>query len=155
MLLPMVLNSVNITLKETYIHELQKSGEKLKKHGLVLTEEKISNIIETRSSTLYNLGRVELGIDVTREMIESFCSSSFINDENFVSTINELHEIFYYLKNETEDRIADDKIISIMKDAFENSCEGSIELMKGTLEAFGDDFRRGLTTKVSTEEGDE
>lgn len=155
MLLPMVLNSISPSLKETYINELMKSSEELKRLGLTLTEEGAASIIEARSNALYSLGRVELGIEVTRKLIEYFSSSLFINDENFISIMNELHEIFYYFKNETEDRIADDKMIGIMRDRFENACGGSIELLKGTLEVFAADFRRGLMINDFPKEGDE
>jgi len=155
MLLPMVLNSVNPLLKETYMDELLKSNERTKEYGLVLTAEEAKKIIEARNNILHSYGRVELGNEVTKELIEKFYTSAFINDENYVSMLNEFHEIFYYLKNETEDKIADDKLIGIMKDYFENSCGGSVELLKSTLEVFAEDFRRKAQTEDSLGEGDE
>ena len=46
------------------------------------------------------------------------------------------------MKNETEDKIGDDALIRVIKDCFENSCGGSIEVLKGKLQIFADDFRK-------------
>jgi len=131
-------------LEKRYIGELLEINKRTKEYGLVLTAEDAKGLIEVRNAALRNFGRVELGIDVTKRLIETFSTSSFINEENYVSTLNELQEIFYYLKNETEDRIADDKLIAIIKDHLENNCKGSVELLKSALEAYARDFRRNL-----------
>lgn len=153
MLLPKALNSVNPLLKETYIDALLKINQETEEYGLVLSPEEIKNIIEVRNKVLDAYGRVELGLEVTKKLIMNFYTSAFINDENYVPTLNELHEIFYYLKNETEDRISDDKLIEIIKNKFENSCEGSIDLLKSTLEVFAEDFRRNAQKKNYINEG--
>lgn len=67
-------------------------------------------------------------------------------------TINELQEAFYYLKNETEDQLGDDKIIELMKEQFEDFCEGSIELLCCRLEQFSRDFRQKLNEEDATNE---
>jgi hypothetical protein len=46
------------------------------------------------------------------------------------------------MKNETEDRIGDDELVKMMKEYFETSCEGSLELLRGRLTEFAEDFRR-------------
>lgn len=155
MLLPMVLNSLNSQLKETYAGELLKCNEKTKEYGLVLTAEDAIKIIEARSHALQSYGRVELGIEVTGELIEAFCTSTFINEENYIDMINELNEIFYYMKNETEDKLGDEKLIGIMKEHFEEISKGSIDQLKSTLEAFAQDFRKKAQIKELSEKGDE
>ena len=57
------------------------------------------------------------------------------------SSLNELHEIFYYLRNETEDRIGDSKFIHMIKVYFDQDCAGSLELLKSKLEEFAEKFR--------------
>lgn len=146
MLLPMVLNSINPALRERYAGELLRLNEFTGEYGLLLSPEEAQGIIETRNAVLSSHGRVDLGIEVARELIKSFYSSSYINAGNYVSIINELQEIFYYMKNETEDLIADDRLIGIIRSYFENSCGGSIELLKGKLDEFAADFRRKADT---------
>ncbi|MDP4180525.1 MAG: DUF6323 family protein [Bacillota bacterium] len=155
MFLPMVLNSLNPLLKETFVNELLKCNERTKDYGLVLTPEGAESIIEARNNILNSLGRVDMGIEVALGLIENFYTSTFINEENYVSVLNEFQEIFYYMKNETEDMISDDKLICIIKDYYENLCGGSLELLKSCLEEFIHDFRRKAHTAEAGLGGEE
>ena len=48
-----------------------------------------------------------------------------------------------YMKNETEDSIGDEALIDKMKDYFNNSCQGSLELLQGReIESYAKDIRR-------------
>ncbi|HEX9061312.1 MAG TPA: DUF6323 family protein [Clostridia bacterium] len=144
MLLPIVLNTISPALLSSYKSELLSTNEKTKEFGLILTEKDTVEIITARNSALKSHGRVDLGIEVSLNLIESFYTSPFITGENYVDTLNELHEIFYYIKNETEDKLSDDKLIEIMTEYFENRCKGSLELLKGMLQAFAEDFRKNI-----------
>ncbi|MFC7441115.1 DUF6323 family protein [Laceyella putida] len=135
--------------------ELLELNQKTKEYGLILTPDQVQNMMAVRNKVLHDYGRVELGIEVTKELIEVFCASPYINDANYASTLNELHEIFYYLRNETEDKIGDFKLIHIMKDYFDNDCAGSLELLKSKLEEFAENFRREALLSESLFEGDD
>lgn len=50
---------------------------------------------------------------------------------NYVETLHELIEIFYFYKNETLDLISDDELIKFMKNSFDGKCQGSLELLSG------------------------
>jgi len=112
------------------IDELLKTNEESAKYGLLLSPADVGELVEGRNLTIHNYGRVELGIDVVKNIISEFCSSPFINAQDYVGTLNELIDIFYYMKNETEDRIGDSDLIGLMKVYFNNSCRGSTELLK-------------------------
>ncbi|MTI71828.1 MAG: hypothetical protein FH751_16385 [Firmicutes bacterium] len=140
-------------LRKSLIEEVLKSNEKIKKYGLLLTVEDVNKIMETRNRALQSYGRIELEIKVTKMMIEEFSDSCYIDNENFVFILNELQDIFYYFKNETEDKISDIKLIDILKEYFENSCEGSIELLKSRLEVFAQEFRKKNQIKDSLDNG--
>lgn len=144
MSLPSIFNFTELMMGETYINELLETNKETKEYGLALTIEDVKQIINVRNKILNNYGRVELSFDVTKKIIEEFSPSAFIDDKNFVSTINELLESFYYLKNETEDKIGDKELIHLMKGLFENSCEGSIELLNSSLQEFSRKFREKL-----------
>lgn len=135
-------NELTPMLNRKYVNELLKSNDRSQKYGLLLNTGQIKSIIEVRNSALQNYGRVELGFNTTRNLIESFCDSAFINSENYVPALNELQELFYYMKNETEDMLPDDELTSLIKDYFENVCGGSIELLKSSLETFAEDFKK-------------
>lgn len=116
--------------KQLSIGELLKTNEESAKFGLVLSSNDALGLIEARNLTISNYGRVELGIEVVRNIISAFCSSPYISGPDYAVTLNELVDIFYFMKNETADRIGDNELIAIMKDYFNNSCRGSTELLK-------------------------
>ena len=80
-------------------------NEKTKEHGLILTPSDIKMLIVYRNKVLHDHGRIELGIEVLKELIEVFAASPYMDEDNYVETLIELQEIFYYLRNETEDKI--------------------------------------------------
>lgn len=149
------LSSSDFAMMEKYTVELLETNHKASKYGLILTPEEIKNMRVVRNQALHNYGRVELGIEVSKALAEVFCTSPYINDKNYASTLNELHEIFYYLKNETEDKISDFELIEIMKDCFDNACRGSLELLKSKLEEFAERFRSDTQFRESLLERDE
>jgi hypothetical protein len=154
MFLSRIFNAINISVQEKYMIEILELNEKTKEFGLILTPDEIKNMMVARNKVLRDYGRVELSIEVTKELIEVFCTSPYIHDDNYVSTLNELHEIFYYLRNETEDKIGDFKLVQIMKEIFDGECGGSVELLKSKLEEFAENFRRDAL-RESLFEGDD
>ncbi|OPJ62874.1 DUF6323 family protein [Clostridium oryzae] len=141
--LPNLFNARQGLLKNTYVEELIEAS---KESGLLLTIEDAKKIINERSNALKNYGRVDLNFEVTKKIIGTFDISSFANVENYVQILIELQDLFYYLRNETEDRISDQKILELMKDFFENSCEGSIQLLVSRIEEFSREFRSRLSS---------
>jgi hypothetical protein len=142
-------------MQEQYLTELLELNEKTRGYGLVLTPKDAQLIMAARSQVLYSYGRVELSIEVTKELIEVFSTSSFIQQEGYVDTLNDLHEIFYYLKNETEDKISDMKLLHRMKEVFEEDCEGSLDLLRSRLEEYAEAFRRQLLQEETQDQGDD
>ncbi|BCG58764.1 DUF6323 family protein [Paenibacillus sp. URB8-2] len=155
MYFPRIFNSLNVSMQVQYMTELLELNEKTKEYGLVLTPKDVELMMAARNEVLHSYGRVELSIEVTKALIEVFSASSFIQQENYADTLNELHEIFYDLKNETEDRISDMKLLHRMKEMFEEDCEGSLGLLKSRLEEYAEEFRRELQKNESLTEGEE
>lgn len=152
--LPSIFNPMGAVLKGMLTDEILRTNEVSQKYGLTLSAAEAREIVEARGHVLQSYGRVELDMGVTRKLIGSFCTSPFINQEDYPSTLKELQEIFYYMKNETEDRLGDDELIGILKDFFENDCGGSIELLQGReLEAFARKMRCGSRPVDDEEEG--
>ena len=142
MSLPSIFNSMDVVLKEIQIDQILQTNSESAKYGLMLTADEAAEIIEVRNQLLKNYGRVELDIEAAKKLILNFSTSPFMNQEDFAAAIRELQEIFYYLKNETDDEIGDDNLIEIIKGLLNNTCEGSIELLQGReIEAFVRDYR--------------
>ena len=79
-------------------------------------------------------------------MIEEFCDSDFIDQNNYVDTLIRLQEIFYLYKNEMQDEITDDELIQFMREQFETVCYGDLDYLEGTcLDIFAQAIRAGYS----------
>ncbi len=142
MILPSVFDSMEVLLKDKHISEILKINEKFSEKGLNLTKGEALEIIETRSRLIKNYERIVIDNEATKFLIEEFGNSSFITRENYVSTINELQEVFYYIKNENGEKLSDNKLIIALKRIYEDVCKGSLELLRGKgVEEFLKEFK--------------
>lgn len=117
-------------VRKQAVSEILQLNEMTRQYALTLTEQHAIELVEARSRSLINTGRIEFGGGVIDKIIKEFCDSPYITQENYAETLNELIEVFYYYKNETIDLIADDKLIKNMKICFDGNCKGSLELLK-------------------------
>lgn len=141
--LPSMFDAMNAALKEMQIQEILDLNQNSAQFGLTLTSADVAEIITTRNQALQSYGRVELDLEIVRKLILNFCDSSLIAQEDYAVTLEELLEVFYYLKNETDDTIGDDALLRIIKDFFENTCGGSLDLLRGQeLDEFVRHFKR-------------
>ncbi len=143
MSLPGILGSMSMMLEEVQVNELLLASKVSEGHGLTLTADAAKEILTARNQVLQSLGRVELDIEVLKKLVQSFSTSTYIEQEEYAAVLMDLVEVFHYMKNETEDQIGDDALIETMKAYFENECGGAIELLKGReLEAFARNIRQ-------------
>ena len=118
--------------KKQLAMEIKKCNEVTIKYGVTLSDTQIENLNNKRFESLKNTGRVEFGDGVLKELIQAFCDSLYIFQENYEETLEELQEIFYFFKGEAMEQIADDELIEFMKKYFNEECQGSIEYLSGT-----------------------
>ena len=134
----------NLLEKQTF-NDIFKCNELTIEYGLMLHEEDVKEIIKTRNVALEKSGRIEFNGQIINKIIITFCDSPYISQYNYSDTINELVEIFYNYKNETLDYISDDELIEIMKEYFDNYCQGSLELLEGkVLYKIANNIRNGV-----------
>lgn len=100
--------------------------------GLSLSEAQIQVLAEHRFNALKNTGRVEFGGGILKKLIYAFSDSPYIFKENYLETLLELQDAFYYYKNESMDRISDDELIDFMKTVFDGKAQGSLAFLSGT-----------------------
>lgn len=135
----------NNLLEKQFFNAVLKCNEFTSEYGLKLKEEDVKEIIKTRNMSLKNSARIEFNGQIITKIIIAFCDSPYISQYNYSDTINELVEIFYNYKNETLDYISDDELIDIMKEYFNNYCQGSLELLEGkVLYKIADNIRHGV-----------
>jgi hypothetical protein len=126
-----LFESMDTALKVSRTNELLALNEELKEHGLRLTPTNIEEILTSRNLALKNQGRIELDISLTKKLVDRLSRSAYIRQENFVKTIDEIYEVFHYVKNATSDFISDDDLLGAIMVYYEKICGGSIELLIG------------------------
>ena len=112
--------------KKQAVIELKKCNELTLKYGLTLSNEDINELIENRFKSLKDTGRIEFSEGVLKKIIEAFCDSPYIMQNNYEETLEELQDIFYFFKGEAMEQISDDELIEFMKRDFDGKCQGSI-----------------------------
>jgi hypothetical protein len=116
----------NQLLAEQAACEIRACNSVSEKYGLSLTEDQITELVECRKDALKKTGRVEFGGGILPKLIYAFCDSEYIDEENYESTLAELQEAFYYLKNEFRDTYSDDELIEYMVEKFNGTAHGQV-----------------------------
>ncbi|MBY2475693.1 DUF6323 family protein [Clostridioides difficile] len=142
MISPIILSSMHQGLKEIERNELLDTNRESKAYGLTLSESDVKDIITSRNYTLKGYGRIELDIKVTKQLIKNIYTSQFTNMDDYLETINDMQEIFYYLKNETDDKICDDEIIEMLDELYEKF-SGNLDNVRGEADEFAKKFKFG------------
>lgn len=128
---------------QSQVTELLETNNESQKYGLALQPQGALELLTERTLILKNVGRIELDSSLSLKLIHRFCDSAYIQQDAYLSTLIELQELFYELKNETEDRIADDDLLLLLKDFYENHCDGDLEYLRGKyLDALCRDTKR-------------
>ena len=130
-----------ILSEKNRVSAIKKTNEYTKRYGLCLTDQDIQELLVSRRECLAKQQRVEFGAGILDKIIFAFCDSEYIDQENYAETISRLQSIFYLYKNESMDELTDDELISIMRNAFDVECQGSLEYLE---ETFLDSFARKI-----------
>lgn len=117
------------SIQKQALQEVIECNEYTEQFGLALTQIQALELLETRSLSLRNTGRIEFSDSATSKIIKEFCDSPYISMQNYLQTLHALVEMFYYYKNETMDSISDDDLINYMKVAFDGVCKGSLDFL--------------------------
>ncbi len=133
-----------LLLKQQTLLEVKSCNDYTAKYGLVLSDQEIGELVESRREALQDYGRVELGGGILKKLIMEFADSPYLLQDNYANTLAELQECFYYFKNEALEDITDDDLILLMKKFFDDECQGSVEYLETTiLENICRDIRYG------------
>lgn len=112
--------------------------------GLMLSQEEAAGLAVGRKASLIENQRVEFGEGILPKLIDCFCDSQFINQDNYAETLSELQEIFYLAKNETQDELTDKELLEFMRRQYEEVCFGDLDYLKNTcLERYSRSVRSG------------
>lgn len=137
--------------QEEEIRALVAVNEKTEEFGLTLSYEEARELVVRRNDSLKSSQRVEFGDSILNKLIYQFCDSQYINQDNYLQTLTDLQDVFYQFKNEAEDNLTDDELMTFMKEQFEEICTGDIDYLAGTcLEKFAEAVRAGYEGYMET-----
>ncbi len=97
--------------------------------GLTLTPESAKELSDTRAKSIMENERIEIGVGALPDILKKFCTSHYVNNDNYTYILNEVTYLFYYIKTETDDKISDNKLIDELFERFELHCRGSIDTL--------------------------
>ena len=121
--------------QERFLQELSALNTLTARFGLTLSQQAMQEIRLSRVSALSDHGRVELGPSAVSRIVDGFCDSPFLLQDEYEATLMELVDAFYYFKNACADLLTDDELIQAMRERYD-SYDGSVEAITGTtLEA--------------------
>ncbi|MBS4536307.1 hypothetical protein GOQ29_11825 [Clostridium sp. D2Q-14] len=126
-----IMNMFSSRIQKQTVEEIMKCNDHTIRFGLTLSHLDAVKLVETCNMALKSNGRIEFKGSVIHKIIKEFCDSPYISEHNYVETIHDLIEIFYFYKNETLDLVSDDELIKFMKNSFDSKCQGSLELLSG------------------------
>lgn len=143
-------------MKKNQIESVLQTNQYTCRFGLSLSEEDTEILIKERFHNLKEQQRIEFGEGILKQLIFAFCDSDFIFQENYRETLMRLQEIFYLYKNESMDELTDDELISYMRTAFDEECQGSLDYLSDTcLEEFARNIRRRTRRFIGRYRGDD
>ena len=144
-----------LVVREQFLAELRAANETSSRYGLKLSEQSMQALAQTRTRALLDHGRVEFGASAVSALVEGFCDSPFLLQENYEATLAELLDAFYYFKNASGERVADDELIAAMRMRYD-AYDGAVEGVTGTtLEALCLARRFGLAQDEDAWEDDD
>lgn len=128
------------------------TNRKAERFGLTLTRQDAELLLQERGHALREQGRVEFGRGILPKLIDTFCDSDFISQQDYADTLARLQEIFYLYKNEVQDELTDDELLNLMKEQFEFLCFGDLDYLEGTcLSNFAQAVRAGYRGYLASE----
>ena len=128
-----MFNIININNKKQELDNILRCNNITNKNNLNLTYNEALKLIENKNKLLKNLGKIEINISTTQNIIYKFYDSMYIDKENYFEMISSLVEIFYFYQFELSSFLSDEEILNYMYWEFNNDCNGSLSLLKDKL----------------------
>jgi len=139
-----IFEMMQIQSKEKAALSLLASNERTEQFGLSLTSEDVEKLMVSRKESLKTHERIEFKSEVLQKLIDAFCDSVYLRQDNYVETLEQLQDIFFEYKNEAEENLTDDELITFMREQFDEICCGDIDYLANTcLERFCQAIRAG------------
>ena len=150
-----VKSALALRAQERFLEELTEVNGISARFGLRLSEQGMLELAKARSLALSDHGRVELGASAVRSIVDGFCDSPYLLQEDYEATLLELVDAFYYFKNACGEQLTDAELIEAMRARYD-AYSGSVEAVVGTtLESLCRARRFGFEEEADWEDDDD
>ena len=112
---------------------LKKTNDVTGEYGLLLSDEDIRQILVTRRDSLRESARVEFGEGIAARLVLAFADSPYLTQETYAQTIASLLVLFDTFKNELCDAYNDRELLTLMRNAFDGECAGSLAMLESDV----------------------
>ena len=107
----------------------QRCDELARRYGMQLTQLQFQRLTQARRQALQDTGRIDFGGGVLDQLVYAFCDSLFVESRSFASFLEQMQELFYIFKNETQDAVTDEELIQALAALFNGEAQGSLEYL--------------------------
>lgn len=125
-----LVKSAGDFLHRYQVQELLSTNMRTAAYGLRLSPQDAQDLLEARNRALKDFGRIEIDIGTTTKIIDFFCDSPYLCQDDYAETLASLHEVFYSAKNAAGDDISDERLLAALRELYDNLCGGSLELLQ-------------------------
>ena len=101
-------------------------------YGLSLGYSQMQELEEGHYRALADYGRIEFGEGILQDLVQMFCDSPYLTQENYAAVLAELQDIFYYFKSESMDFLTDEELLEVMRALFNGKAQGSTTCLSET-----------------------
>ena len=120
-------NGLMAVLQQQQLQKVLDTNRQSEQYGLTLTKKDAEQLMVGRKQILEAQRRVELRQSILPVLVETFCSSPYLNQQNYLETLLRLQEIFFCYKNEMLDEITDEELLHFMREQFDTVCFGVLD----------------------------
>ncbi len=101
----------------------------VEKYQNYLSKKELRELLAANQQYLNDYGRMEINQHSFDRILEEFCElPDFSKDD-----LEELLELFYYLRNDLSENISDEQILDLMKRTYVDKCFGSMEILRAEM----------------------
>ena len=122
-----------IPIDRTVLAHCRSLASLIQRSGMRLSGADAIRLMEAHHCALESTGRIEFDGGTLEALIDAFADSPWIDRAELPQVLCDLTELFYHLKNETNDRIPDEILIELMRQRFDSPCRGSVQMLTDLL----------------------
>lgn len=96
-------------------------------YGLQLSEDQVTELVEYQSDALLRHKRFEFAGGILEQLVRGICTSSWVHQDNYLETLEELLDVFYEFRNLRGPEVGDQEILDLIVERFEDFSQGVSE----------------------------